>query len=58
MQSLTLTRENTAVFTCTIYSSVYYWFKTDKGQMKWRQTNMNLSWNGIVKAKWANAKMI
>ena len=26
--------------------------------MKWRQTNMNLSWNGIVKAKWANAKMI
>ena len=51
MQSLTPSRENTAVFTCTMYSSVYYWFKTDKVQMKWRQTNMNLSWNETVKAK-------
>ena len=51
MQSLTPTREDTAVFTCTIYSSVYYWFKTDKVQMKCRQTNMNLSWNETVKAK-------
>jgi len=51
MQYLTPTKENTAVFTCTIYSSVYYWFKTDKVRMKWRQTNMNLSWNKTVKAK-------
>lgn len=58
MQSLTPTREDTAVFTCTIYSSVYYSFKTDKVQMKWRQTNMNLSWNETVKAKKATAKMI
>ena len=42
MQSLTPTRENTAVFTSTIYSSVYYWFKTDK-------VHMNLSWNETVK---------
>ena len=51
MQSLTPTRENTEVFTCIIYSSVYYWFRTDKVQMKCRQTNMNLSWNETVKAK-------